>query len=119
MPRAIPFCAALYSIGLPPELLGLHSLNREDLRTVREIYPSPNFEEDLKDALAFFNPKSLSLLAPEMRPKIEKALKIVDFETNLRHQEITSQIIQRLKKNETDLLPELIFEAAHVRRFLG
>jgi phosphoenolpyruvate carboxylase len=119
LPRAIPFCAALYSIGLPPELLGLHALNEEDFRAVRELYPGPNFEEDLRDALMFYNSRSLSLLSPDMKRKIEKTLKLIDFEPNLEHQEITSQIIQRLKKTETDLLPELIVAAAQIRRFLG
>lgn len=119
LPRAIPFCAALYSIGLPPELLGLYSLNEEDFRITREMYPSPNFEEDLRDALAFYNPRSLSLLTPEMRWKIEKALTIIDFEPNMEHQEITSQIIQCLERTETDRVPKLIIEAAQVRRFLG
>jgi len=119
LPRAIPFCATLYSVGLPPELLGLHSLNEEDLRIVGEAYPSPNFEEDLRDALAFYNPKSLSLVTPEFRRKIEKALTVIDFEPNMEHLEITSQIIQCLERAETGYLPQLIIQAAQVRRFLG
>lgn len=119
LPRAIPFCATLYSIGLPPELLGLHSLNKEDLRNVSELYPSPNFEEDLKDALSFYNPKSLSLLSPEMRGQIEKALAIIDFEPNVEHREITSQIINCLERTQTDQMAELIIKAANIRRFLG
>ncbi len=119
LPRAIPFCAALYSIGLPPELLGLHSLNKEDIRIVSELYPSPNFEEDLKDALSFYNPKSLSLLSPELRGQIEKAVAIMDFEPNLEHREITSQIINCLERTQTDQMAELIIKAAKIRRFLG
>jgi phosphoenolpyruvate carboxylase len=119
LPRAIPFCAALYSIGLPPELLGLHSLSEEDLHFVQEAYPSPNFEADLKEALAFYNPRSLSILSPEMRKQVEKTLAIVDFEPNTEHQEITSQIINCLERTQTDQIAELIIRAAKVRRFLG
>ncbi|MFC1990778.1 phosphoenolpyruvate carboxylase [Chloroflexota bacterium] len=119
LPRAIPFCAALYSIGLPPELLGLHSLNEDDLRDIHELYPSPNFEEDLKDALSFYNPKSLSLLSPEMKRQIEKTAAIIDYELNEEHQEITSQIIDCLGKTQTDHIAELVIKAARVRRFLG
>lgn len=119
LPRAIPFCASLYSIGLPPELLGLYSLNREDLRTVREVYPSPNFEEDLRDALAFYNPKALSLLTLEMRKQIEKSLAVVEFQVNIEHQDMTSRIIECLQKSQTDRLSELILEAAQIRKFLG
>ena len=31
LPRAIGFTASLYSIGVPPELLGLGSLSQSDL----------------------------------------------------------------------------------------
>ena len=119
LPRAIAFCAALYSIGLPPELLGLHALNEADLCFVREAYPSPNFEIDLKEALAFYNPRSLSLLSPEMRKQVQKALGIVNFELNTEHQEITSCIIDCLEKTQTDQIAELIVRAARIRRFLG
>lgn len=119
LPRAIPFCAGLYSIGLPPELLGLHSLDAKDLQSVREVYPSPNFEEDLKDALAFYNPGSLSLLTPGMREQIEKSVAVTGFVVNEEHQEITSQVIECLQKNQTDNLSGLIAEAARIRRFLG
>lgn len=119
LPRAIPFCATLYSVGLPPELLGLNSMNEEDLRIVREVYPRPNFEEDLRDALAFYNPRSLSLVTPEFRRKIEKVLTFIDFKPNIEHQEITSHIIESLERTETDHLPQLITQAAQVRRFLG
>ncbi len=119
LPRAIPFCAALYSIGLPPELLGLHLLSKEDIRNVSELYPSPNFEEDLKDALSFYNPKSLSLLSPGMRRQIEKASAVIDFEANIEHREITSQIINCLERTQTDQIAELIIKAAKIRRFLG
>ncbi len=119
LPRAIPFCASLYSIGLPPELLGLYSLNKEDLEIIKEVYPSPYFEEDFRDALAFYNPKALSLLIPKMRKQIEKTLRVVGFQTNLEHEDITSQIIKCLQNNQTDHLPELVLEAAQIRRFLG
>jgi phosphoenolpyruvate carboxylase len=119
LPRAIPFCAALYSIGLPPELLGLDSLNDKDLRIVAEAYPSPNFEDDLKDALAFYNPKTLPLWTPEMKRRIEKAVAITEFETNMEHQEMTSQIIECFQRGQTDRVSELIVGAAQIRKFLG
>jgi len=119
LPRAIPFCAALYSIGLPPELLGLHTLDGKDLRDIGVLYPSPNFEEDLKDALLYYNPGCLSLLSPDMRKQIEKATATIGYEPNGEHLEITSQIIDCLKRTETDHIAELVIRAAKVRRFLG
>ena len=86
---------------------------------MQEAYPSPNFEADLKEALAFYNPRSLSILSPEMRKQVEKTLAIVDFEPNTEHQEITSQIINCLERTQTDQIAELIIRAAKVRRFLG
>lgn len=119
LPRAIPFCAALYSIGLPPELLGLHVLNQEDLHDVSELYPSPNFEDDLRDAMAFYNPECLSLLSPGLRMQIEKAAAIIDCKHDTEHREITSQIIYCLTKTQTDQMPVLLEKAARIRRFLG
>jgi phosphoenolpyruvate carboxylase len=119
LPRAIPFCAALYSIGLPPELLGLHCLDEQDLYDIGELYPSPNFEEDLKDSLSFYNPRGLCLLKPDIRKQIEKAAAIVRFEPDLAHRELTSQIIDCLENAQTDDIAQLILEAAKVRKFLG
>jgi len=59
LPRAIPFTAALYSIGIPPEILGLNALDEKDLEFIGEVYV--NFEEDLRDALKYFNPDTLFL----------------------------------------------------------
>ena len=53
LPRAIGFTASLYSIGVPPELLGLAALTDSDLAFVREVYPS--LDQDLHAALRFTN----------------------------------------------------------------
>jgi len=121
LPRAIPFCSALYSIGLPPELLGMHCLKSKDVELLHELYPSPNFEEDLRDALAFYNPDVLSLLSSKMSEQIKKTLEIIeiDYSTNSEHQKITSEIIESIHHNQKSYLRELIAEAARTRRFLG
>lgn len=119
LPRAISFCASLYSIGLPPEILGLHCLNSKDFAEIKEVYPDPNFKEDLKSALAFYNPAALTLLSPKMQKQIQKVLRITNFQTNAEHQKITSQIIHCLQDQQTENLPELIAAAGRIRRFLG
>jgi phosphoenolpyruvate carboxylase len=121
LPRAIPFCAALYSIGLPPELLGMHCLNSKDFELLSELYPSPNFEEDIRDALSFYNPDVLSVLSPKMGEQIKKTVKTIeiDYATNAEHLEITSEIIESFQHNQKLYLRELIIEAARTRRFLG
>jgi len=120
LPRAIGFCASLYSIGLPPELLGLHCLDKDDLTIIRDNYPWENFVEDLQDALAFYNPDVLSLLPPKIRDDVEKALRIVDFQTDEKHYEITSHIINLLKNGQQgEELSQLVVQAAQIRHFLG
>lgn len=119
LPRAIAFCASLYSVGLPPEILGLHCLSPGDFAAVKETYPEPNFKEDLKDALAFYNPEALSLLSTKMQKQVKKVLQITGFNINKDHQQITSQIIRCLKDQQTENLPELIMQVGRIRRFLG
>ncbi|MXX52594.1 MAG: phosphoenolpyruvate carboxylase, partial [Dehalococcoidia bacterium] len=57
LPRAIGFAASLYSIGVPPELLGLACLDESDLEFIRDVYP--NMDEDLSVALSFTNERNV------------------------------------------------------------
>ncbi len=66
LPRAIPFTAALYSLGIPPELIGtgrgLRQARKEGLLGILEknyLY----LKEDLKTAGNYLNKENLSLLA--------------------------------------------------------
>lgn len=117
LPRAIPFCAALYSVGFPPELLGLSALDKVDLKLLSEIYP--DFNEDLADALTYFNEKSLTLFPSfkEALPKTLKRLSLTHFKTDRDHLAVTNKIVNQIDKNED--IRELILEAAFIRRFLG
>jgi phosphoenolpyruvate carboxylase len=114
LPRAITFTAALYSVGLPPEILGLNALNKEDLQFIKKVYL--NFEDDLRDSLKFFNPDT-SLLPKE----VEGALKglPIDFQPDEANKEITSYIVNLLRNNKTEDLREYILRAANLRKFLG
>ena len=56
LPRAISFTASLYSLGCPPELLGLTAFTPASYSRAREVYYF--FEEDLRDALRSLNPDS-------------------------------------------------------------
>ncbi len=56
LPRAITFTAALYSIGLPPEILGLSALSASEFEETKEFYK--NIVPDLRDALMFYNENS-------------------------------------------------------------
>lgn len=59
LPRAIPFVGSMYSIGLPPELIGISAidkLNEEEYSLLREIYV--NFEKDLSRAYSYYSPNA-------------------------------------------------------------
>ncbi|MCU4137556.1 MAG: Phosphoenolpyruvate carboxylase [Thermodesulfobacteria bacterium] len=122
LPRVINFCAACYSIGLPPELLGLSCLTKEELEELKRIYK--NLEYDLSIALQYFNPKCLELLPEEIKNKIIKSLELLNsldikYKTHMEHKEVTTNILKNLKKGVISNLGELLIEAAHLRRFLG
>ena len=105
LPRAIPFCCALYSIGLPPEVLGLGCLNSKELEFVFDVCG-----EDIVDGLRFYNPK-----VHEIIPNcVAKRLKFnFDFEIDERHKAMTDEII------EHGLSEEKVVRCAHIRGFLG
>ncbi len=114
LPRVITFTCALYSVGLPPEVLGLNALNDDDLRFIREVYL--NFENDLADAVQFYNPDTY-LLQDSIKAKIRNI--VGDFQINREHKEMTDYMISSLRKNKTGDLSEYISRAAHLRKFLG
>lgn len=113
LPRAIKFTAALYSLGLPPEILGLNALNNDDFQFVSKVYV--HFEKDLKDALKYFNIESRFI------PKELKEF-LRDFpiysEVDEVHKKITEKI-QNIKNSEKTNLEEYILSAANIRKFLG
>ncbi|MHA1860356.1 MAG: phosphoenolpyruvate carboxylase [Candidatus Asgardarchaeia archaeon] len=115
LPRAIRFCAAMYSIGLPPEIIGLNVLSDKDIDYIFDVYPT--FEEDMTSALPYFNEKVYDILPEFMRGKIRKD--IFPYEPNEEHLAITSKIIECFKRGEYSLLQELIVRAARIRGFLG
>ena len=114
LPRAITFTAALYSIGLPPEILALNALNKDELKFVSEVYV--HFEDDLRDSLKYFNPDTSFL--PKGLEAIVKDLS-ADIETDVEHKEITNYIITSVKENKAKDLEEYVLRAASLRKFLG
>lgn len=114
LPRAIKFTAVLYSLGLPPEILGLNALDRKDIGFVREFYV--NFEEDMKDALRYLNPDT-----PFLPKGLSASIKdlSLDFQTDEKHKELTYQVLASLRGNRNEDLTENILRAANLRNFLG
>lgn len=119
LPRAIGFCASFYSMGLPPELLGLAHLKPSEIKFIIEHYP--NFMNDLSEAMAFFDPQCLKTLPPAVASDIEKTIRLlkIDITPNLIHQSLVRAIRSLQVKNDVENIPSLITQAALERRFLG
>ncbi|MFA5331230.1 MAG: phosphoenolpyruvate carboxylase [Methanoregula sp.] len=113
LPRAIAFSSALYSVGVPPEILGLSALDAEDLEFLRTTYV--NFDKDMADAIRYMNPDS-PFLTETVR---NAALEIYDGEIHEEHTEITGRIISAVKENRVHDIPTGILQAANIRKFLG
>jgi len=119
LPRAISFCSALYSLGLPPEILGLSCLGQEDLALLREV--DPGFEADLGDALQYLNEEAYTLLPPAEAEEIQRTIRLLrlPLSSDHAHREVTTTIIKRVREGNVKDLGDLILRAAWIRKFLG
>ncbi len=117
LPRVISFCAALYSIGLPPELLGLHGLTEKDLKFLKTAYPA--FLEDLTLSASYYNRDVAKLISPKVAGNLEKALGMVQYTENLLHSEYTHQVIHSLLSKKEGTITDNVTAAGKVRSFLG
>lgn len=116
LPRAITFCAALYSVGLPPEMLGLNALAEKDYDYIKSVYPG--FEGDLKDALTYLNRENLKLF-PEIEKKMAQVLERFEFEGHEGHRALSKYILKKVEAGGHEALQEEIVKAAAMRKFLG
>jgi len=114
LPRAISFTCALYSAGLPPELIALDALDVSDLEYVREAHPS--FDAKVCDALRFAD-----LDAPLLPESLVKAVRAggYDWEPDSEHLDIVRRISAARDAGNDSLVADLVLQAAMVRRFLG
>lgn len=115
LPRAIGFCCAFYSIGIPPEILGLDALDDSDLDYLRQV--SPHFDDNMRDALRFLNPASLKTLPLKVRLSVDNLG--LDYEIDEEHRKITSLIMDSLKNSTGKGMEGSVLRAAHLRGFLG
>lgn len=117
LPRAITFTAALYSLGLPPEVLGLSALSSSDIEAVRSVYT--HFDIDLQDSLQYLNKDNLRFFPAAVRKSVDMACDLVDFEVDPDHKKLTGIIMAGFRKEHAEALSENIVKAAWIRRFLG
>lgn len=136
LPRAIGFTAALYSVGVPPELIatgrGLVAAAEAGLLDTVETY-YPALREDLKHAGKYLNRENLSMMAKkkgvfrDIERGIDALEKILEIDLgpekphHLIHRNLTSSIYQRLQSADVskDSIGREIVEAGVIRRSLG
>lgn len=114
LPRAISFTASLYSIGVPPELLGLGALDADDFAYVREVYPS--FDEDMATALRYANEARVREVLGDDYARMARRF---GGDVDRVHEGLTSAIWATIGRASTVNVPHYIAEAAQLRRFLG
>jgi len=135
LPRAIPFTGAFYSLGVPPEFLGvgrgLAMAEQEGLLdTLFRYYRNLRF--DLKRAGYFLCWENLTLLEREssiwskVREDVELCQKILGLEfgpvetDHFLHRNLASSIFHLWRRGkDTERLQRYIVEAGQVRRSLG
>ncbi|HOB37695.1 MAG: phosphoenolpyruvate carboxylase [Methanomassiliicoccaceae archaeon] len=115
LPRAIGFCCSFYSLGIPPEVLGLDGLSERDIDFIREV--SPHFDGNMRDALRFMNPESMRLL-PEKVTRAVEALDL-DYQIDEEHHALTTHIMKALRSDGGKGIEEAVLRAANLRGFLG
>lgn len=134
LPRAITFTSSLYSLGVPPELIGtgrgLHALKRgkmqKQLDLLEKVYI--NLRSDLLHTISYTNFDVLEKLAKNTTgfdEVLADAQDIVHYlggvptltADHLAHHKVTSQIYERLNLEKD--ITNLIEKAALLRRSIG
>ena len=113
LPRAISFTCALYSLGIPPELLGFESLRSEDLQFLEKAHPS--FHRKVMMAMRYCDLDS-PLMPEGLRSALQRAG--YDWEPDKEHIAITRQM-RALSHGSDAAMADLLLRAARLRRFLG
>ncbi|BFI76381.1 phosphoenolpyruvate carboxylase [Sulfurisphaera ohwakuensis] len=136
LPRAIAFTGALYSIGIPPELIGISSLST---LTEKEWYIlEKNYryiKHDLQAAARFVSYESLNLMkeiwnvSEETIKKIMEDLSYAENTLNIKigdsnsvgrkHALISSLALIALKEGNIDEAKSYLLEMAKIRKSLG
>ncbi len=115
LPRAITFCAALYSIGVPPELLALECLTRDDIAFLKEVYP--HFQDDLVAAGHFASEDAMKAY---LGPAGWDAAKPYVCDVNREHNGLARLIRDRVECDyDQGRTHQLAVWAAETRGFLG
>lgn len=113
LPRAIKFTASLYSLGIPPEIIGISSLEERDLEFLENVYKKISL--DMKNALQYLNENSLNKF-DFLKEDAKLAKDHFQYKSDPEHIKCTNKIIN------SDYSVEIrneITKAAKIRKFLG
>jgi len=113
LPRAISFCCALYSIGLPPEIIGFSAVNDRIYDSLCESIPS--FEEQMEYVLRFFNRNSLKIIPLE--DDVSRLFHFFKPESDHEYISLTEKVMEAFSRQNG--VQDAIVQAAKHRRFLG
>jgi phosphoenolpyruvate carboxylase len=117
LPRAIAFCAALYSMGLPPEVIGLAAVTDADWAWLRATIPF--IDTELADAMRYLDRDDLTWPPPLVRESVERAFSLIEAgESDAEHIDISREV-RRIAQGGGAQMTELIVRAAALRHFLG
>jgi phosphoenolpyruvate carboxylase len=147
LPRAISFAAALYSIGLPPEFIGLRALNQlndKEWQLLKKHYLK--MENDLKVVGEYVSWENINMLI-EMRSQLAKRanmnteaikkaltnsledLKAVEEKLGIKlgpknvsgrkHENFTNNFLLSYLQKEDDEAKKALLESAKLRKCLG
>lgn len=118
LPRVISFCAVLYSIGLPPDIIGLNALSEEDRRIVRGIYS--RFDDNIREVLRFWNPEVLKLVPASLRKVLRGIVERYDAPANREYCDVSRGIIDSIEQRRFGShITDFIVRTGSLRSFLG
>lgn len=117
LPRAIKFCASFYSIGIPPELLGVSALNEQEFEELHNHYVK--LDEDLRASSRFLSKNNLAKMPKHVKEGISKVMEWIELEPDNEYCEISERNLDCYLKGKHTQLVEGINQAAWKRNFLG
>lgn len=132
LPRAIPFTATLYSLGIPPEIIGtgrgIRRAKKEGVwDIIRPIYV--NMKDDLQKAGFYVNKSNIDRLAKklggwyDLKDDIDALEEEIGLETgpksssDFEHRSITDKVFEKLEQNKN--VSQLITYGGMLRKSLG